>query len=283
MNEEIIQIIKYFSGIGRPITLLELFYFLSSPVKISQVVYCLKELEDKGEIEQKNGWFYISENKEVLNNKKERYLLAKIKYDRAKKIVNILKYFPYIYGIAVYSSLSLDNANNQSDIDLFIIAKSGRMWTARFFVNFFLKIFRLRPVIGKEKDKICVSFWVDDRNLNLARFLKGDDDKKYIYGTASFVFLYGFENIVADFNIANIWLKQKMPNWRPKNTANIRKLMQKGKIIKNIFEFLAESFPENWYKNIQLIILPDRYKRKFSLGRGVFITSGVCKLHDNES
>jgi predicted nucleotidyltransferase len=49
--------------------------------------------------------------------------------------LRLLELFPQILLIALCNSRAMGEADENSDIDLFIIAKKGNLWTTRFIVT----------------------------------------------------------------------------------------------------------------------------------------------------
>lgn len=87
----------------------------------------------------------------------------------------LLKSVPFVNMIAVSGGLSFGIVDKKSDIDLFVVVKNGRLYTARFFMNVFLMMFGLR-VFGENKArKFCLNFFVDERNADLSSIAIKDD------------------------------------------------------------------------------------------------------------
>lgn len=62
-------------------------------------------------------------------------------FERARKYIQKLDWIPGIEMIAVSNSLSMYATHEDSDIDLFIVAKPGMIWFVRFFTTITLWIF----------------------------------------------------------------------------------------------------------------------------------------------
>jgi predicted nucleotidyltransferase len=61
--------------------------------------------------------------------------------------------FPQIHMVALCNSRAMGEADENSDIDLFIITKKGNLWTARFLVTALTSLLgvRRRNTHGLEK------------------------------------------------------------------------------------------------------------------------------------
>lgn len=88
---------------------------------------------------------------------------------RARRYVRFLRFVPFLRMVAVCNNLSFSKVNKESDIDLFIIAKSGRLFTVRFFSILILHILGVRLYGNKIRQRFCLSFFVDDSALDLSK------------------------------------------------------------------------------------------------------------------
>ena len=87
--------------------------------------------------------------------------------------------FPQIQMVALCNSRAMGEADENSDVDLFVIARKGNLWTARFLVTFFSAVLGVRrrnthgftkwspEYIKRTKDKFCLSFFITEEHLNL--------------------------------------------------------------------------------------------------------------------
>ncbi len=85
------------------------------------------------------------------------------------------KYIPWILGIAVCNSLAMNSAHKDSDIDLFIITKQNRLWTARIWMTMLLTILRQRKTHKKHAWKFCLSFFVSEEWLDFSNIAIEND------------------------------------------------------------------------------------------------------------
>ncbi|MFA6527931.1 MAG: hypothetical protein WCT46_00095 [Candidatus Gracilibacteria bacterium] len=134
-------------------------YLRESPsISYSDGLYCLKGREEN--------FVKTQERKEIAKK-----LWKKI--DRFRKIFDMI---PFIRMIAVGNNLSYDNPTKKSDIDLLIVTKPGRIFTARTLVTFWTHLFGSRRYGEKIKNRFCLSFYITEDNLNLEKIsLEGQD------------------------------------------------------------------------------------------------------------
>jgi hypothetical protein len=89
------------------------------------------------------------------------------KWKKARRAVCILRAIPTIMFIGVTGGLSVQNADESDDIDLYICAKNGTLWITRFFSTVLLEMFsiRRRPETRDVKDTICLNMFVTEDAL----------------------------------------------------------------------------------------------------------------------
>ncbi len=86
---------------------------------------------------------------------------------KAEKWAKICGILPGVRAIFLSGSIAAGRATKKSDIDWFIIAKHGQIWTARFFVFLVLK---LSGEMVSEKNhamKICPNHFITDMQLEI--------------------------------------------------------------------------------------------------------------------
>jgi len=96
-------------------------------------------------------------------------------FERVKKWSFLMNSVPFLRGCFVCNSYAMGVSNENSDIDLFVVTKHGRLYTARFFMNFLFRIFGLRTYGENTAGKFCLSFFVDEDNLNFTALAKRKD------------------------------------------------------------------------------------------------------------
>jgi hypothetical protein len=181
--------------------------------------------------------------------------------------------------MAVYSSLSLKNSRAGSDIDMFFVTQADRAWSARFWLNLFLKIFRLRPTSISSKDKLCASYIVDENHLDLSG-VNYKSDYFYAYGCAEFVFLSADKELERKFWTANNWIKEFLPAWQT-NSMRRKRSNKWLKRMQSFKEKILGIVPEKYYRDFQMKILPQKYLDNND-GKKVLLSGGTIKLHDND-
>ncbi len=85
---------------------------------------------------------------------------------RGKFWAKALALLPGVKTILLSGSLVQNKAGKDSDIDIFIIAKEGQIWTACFMIKVVLRIFnRLANSEKNHAGKICPNHFITDNSL----------------------------------------------------------------------------------------------------------------------
>lgn len=179
----ILATLAYYQALGNyPLTSFELFRYLNAPDNIKpcddRAFLVFKDIKDilanSGRLNQlvsrKNGFYFLKTNplEEPVKTRLERQKIAERKWKKTRKIVRWFQVVPYFRMAAVSGSLSIDNTRKESDLDLLIAAKYGRVWTLRVFLT------ALTQVIGQRRhglvveDKICLNQYLTDRFIEIS-------------------------------------------------------------------------------------------------------------------
>ena len=280
-EQSIIKALSYFDATSYPLTALELLAWVDFPAKLSELLWLLDSENLKRLITCENGFYCLSGRRKLVWLRQKRHLISCRKFKRALSVCRWLRRLPFIRAIAVYSSLSHHNADDQSDADLFIITAAGRVWSARFFGNLWLRIFRLRPGENRGDNKICVSFWADENQLDFDQLKNNSGSQHYLYGTARFIFVYN-QKMGQKFFSDNRWIKSALPNWQFYRSVARRILPPENSTLKNILELIISPLSEAVLKKLQLKLLADKIKLLDGADHRVVLGDSVIKLHHKD-
>lgn len=86
---------------------------------------------------------------------------------KAHRWAKILGNLPGVRAIFLSGSVAAGTAKKNADIDFLVIAKSGQLWTARFFIFFVLKIFSQLAKPHRHARKICPNHFIADHALEI--------------------------------------------------------------------------------------------------------------------
>ncbi len=222
LEKEIYFTLFVFSLFRRPLTAFELWQFLlklpnkqSEKIEISEILQALENsVFLKNKIIFNNGFWTIKGRNELLLKRQETNLLIDLKQKKLKRYLQLLKYIPFLRGAFVFGSMAIGNARKESDFDLVLIAKNGRIWTLRAFTIFIFGVFFIRKR-GSEnnprrtKNKICLSYFLTLNDMAYKNF-----DYYRAINYIFFVPVFGNRELFINFARENNWLKNYFVNFQ---------------------------------------------------------------------
>ncbi|QEC80059.1 hypothetical protein [Mucilaginibacter ginsenosidivorax] len=228
IKKNILTTLAYFDAFNYPLTREEVCLFL--PVKFERKTFddamtCLIETRMVYRFDK----FYCLKNDQYLAQRRNKGNQKAIEMiSTARKVGSLLINFPYVRGIAISGSLSKNYADDQSDIDLFIITAPNRLWIARTLMHFFKKL----TFLVNKQHCFCMNYYVDEQALEIA--------EKNIYTATEVVTLIPIQGdtTFADFFAANAWTRKYLPNhiMRVSTAKSLKKNW-----LKSLVEFLLNN------------------------------------------
>ena len=294
LESAIIKTMAFFDIFDYPLTLLEAYKWLFSipnnkiKINLSEVLEQLEELKNKKIIETQNGFYFFPGRKNLIDIRRGRYLLAENKFKIASRAAKILRVIPFIKMIGVCNNAAYANANRESDIDFFIIVRQNRLWLTRLFITFWLSIFGLRRRRQLITNRICLSFYLTDDQLNLEKIAIQPKDPYLIYWLATLAPIYRPE-FYFQFLEANFWLKNYLANFYPV-ILNQRRFTEDNiltKIFKTASEKIFSGFFGLIFEKLSRFIQRLKMKaNKKSLANfpdtRVIISDAMLKFHETD-
>jgi hypothetical protein len=276
------ETVAFFDLFDCPLTGFELWQYLNFKCEYFQALTALEELKDEKLIEGKNGFWFLPGRMEIFEVRRGRYNFAVDKYKKAMRAARIFRLVPWVKMIAVGNIIGANNAHEDGDIDLFIIAAPARIWLTRFFCASIAQILRWRPQVGAEKNKICLSFFLSTEDLNLKKYKTRPDDIYFHYWLASLYPIYDAEAYYQKLIKKNSWIYDYLPNWSPVVVSERR--VVNSNISSFYFDIVEMFFGglEKYVKNWQLKRLPAALKDLMNKDTRVVMNDNILKMHVND-
>jgi predicted nucleotidyltransferase len=185
----------------------------------------------------KNGYYFLEGREGLIYKRILKSRISEKKLEIAKKAARIIGYLPNIKMIGVTGSLSMKNSNEDGDIDLIIVAKSGNLWTARIMVYMLTKLFGIKTRVQgdkNQKDKLCLNIWMDEGDL---KWKVNDRNIYTAHEIAQIVPLVNKDNTFEKFVWENKWICQFWPK-----AIAVKEIQKKSKNRKTITRGIVEKF-----------------------------------------
>ncbi|MBL7155238.1 MAG: hypothetical protein ISS88_01910 [Candidatus Portnoybacteria bacterium] len=169
LEKSILATLVYYDVLGRPMTGWEVFKYLIKKKNLGQLKLkkIIDLLEDSPLISQKNGFYFLTGNKRIIKQRIERQKIADQKWKKTKRMVKLLQMIPFIRLVVASGSLAMDNPKKESDIDLLIITRAGRIWTCRGLTTLFIHCLGQRRHGLLTQDRFCLNHYLTDQSLKI--------------------------------------------------------------------------------------------------------------------
>jgi hypothetical protein len=202
LKKDILAAIAYFDLFNYPITQTEIFLFLRNTYCHSEFNSQMVKLVNRGLIYQLDEFYSLQKDFSLIERRRTGNQKAKKLLQTADSAAHLLSKFPYVRGVAVSGSLSKNFADDDSDIDFFIITEKNRLWIARTILHCFKKLTFLR----NKQHLFCMNYFVDEAFLEIK--------EKNIYTAIEIATLKPLRGINAfqHFYEHNKWTRTYLPN-----------------------------------------------------------------------
>ncbi len=257
LENAILQTLAYSDIFDYPLTSCELHRFLVVPSSIQDVEQCAAGMNG---VSFKDGYFYLDDRSEIVELRKGREAVSRKVYKRAMFYGRILGVLPFVRMVALTGSLAMLNLSKNPDMDFMLVAKRGRVWTARIFA---ILLGKIASLFG---DTICPNLIVSERALEwpLHDLYSARELCQMIPIAGSDFYLQLFA--------ANSWVESFLPNANPK-TSEVFKTSEVWRLGELPLQGILGNKLESWEM--------DRKIRKFSaqagFGAETVFTADVCQ------
>jgi predicted nucleotidyltransferase len=215
LPQSVLATLAYVDQFDYPLTAAEIWRFLFRPeheATQDEVNKALAELMSQGKIDREGDWYMLNGRRAIAETRKQRAELSRKKWRRAKSAAEFLRLVPFVRGVFVCNSVAIDNGKKESDVDIVVIIKGGRMFIARFAVTAIVQLMGLRRHGTKIADRVCLSFYVTDDALDFASLRLQPEDPQLAFWVATFVPLINRDHIFQRVREANAWVLEYFPN-----------------------------------------------------------------------
>lgn len=207
--------------------------------------------------------------------------LEKKMWLRVRRYLGFLKFVPFLRMVAVCNNLAFSRVNEKSDIDLFVIARAGRLFIVRSFVTMILQILGVRRHSKKIAGRFCLSFFVDDSALNLSPIsIENDVYLKIWIKTLVPVIDDG---VGRNFLVANSWIKSDFEDFFIAIDKPL--FVHRKNAFKSFLEWVTGGKFGNFIETILKNWQQKRARRKM-LGlrdsSNILVTDNILKFHNSD-
>jgi len=163
-DNSILSTIAYFDMFRYPVTAQEICRFLDQSVNPVEIEATLNLLTENKQIYQLDEFYSLQHDRSLVERRRKGNKRADELLEIAYRIGKVLYRFPFVKGIGVSGSLSKNYADEDADIDFFIITETNRLWIARTFLHFLKKL----SFLAGKQHWYCMNYFIDEEALVIA-------------------------------------------------------------------------------------------------------------------
>ncbi len=192
----------YFQIFSHPLTFQEVCKFSQAKFQNPEVANAFFERGiEEGLFYLQDGYYLLEDNQDWINKREENEQRAQQYLKKTKKIVQLMRRFPFVEAIFISGSTSKGVVPEKGDIDYFIITKPGRLWLTRSLLVLFKKVFLLNS-----HRYFCINYLIDTDHLEI-------EEKNRFTATEIATLLPVFKSsYYKAFWDANRWIETYYPN-----------------------------------------------------------------------
>lgn len=176
LSHQVVSTVKYFSLFRQPVTAVQVWRNLVvqeklGPVSFADVCASLQELVAEEKLKTKWGYYFLPKAKpHTVDVRLRRHRLAQMKWKTTVSLIKFLSFVPGVKMLAMSGSLAVANTKPQSDLDIFVVATWGRIWTTRLFVLVAAELLGRRRKYwqGEAPDQLCLNHYITQSSLTIS-------------------------------------------------------------------------------------------------------------------
>jgi predicted nucleotidyltransferase len=234
----------------------------------------LRLLEKKELVNSCHGFYFIGPCRDMAELRIARQKIADRKWKKTLRAVKYMNFIPYVLAVFGSGSLALNNTKPESDLDVLIVAKGGRIWTTRMLVSLVMSLLRVRRTKTDTiaPDKICLNHYVTDLSLEIPH---QSMYCAHLYAHLVPVLLRD-EAMTYKFKKENDWMKNYLFNWGEEGEQHLKTLRPSPKMnkvavfLETVLSGRVGNWLEEYFKRVQLKRINSDPNTNKSGGRATF-------------
>lgn len=265
VQKQIIATIAYYDELDYPLTAFEVWKHLMAineqkvdeqkKLSLSNILDIFEKREVGNYVEEYQGLYFLKGRRELVEKRFQKNKIASLKIKKLRKIVWFLRFIPFVRMIGITGRLAMKNTGKDSDWDLFIILKKGKIWTGRTLLTAFIHLIGKRRHGNKIKDRICLNYFITDESLKIDISERPFEVNLFSAGEYSFMIpIFGFKTFLK-FQISNFWIRDFKSNYEFSEVKSIRMVSDDhfSKTIRKCGEkLLSFGFIENLLRKLEM-------------------------------
>lgn len=264
-NSSIYATLLFFQIFGRPLTRQELQRWLWGQGQVGML---------PGKVEEREGYLYLQGSS--YPSRTEQRVMNDLLQEKCRTYLPQLRYVPGIRFVGIGNTLAFDAADEDSDIDLFIITQKGMLWWVRLCVTILLHIQGVRRHGEKVAGRFCLSFFIDETAMDFSK-IAIEEDVYLRYWIATLQPIFGKQTFQRFRDANAAFVLSKIPySYVPLTTPDDGGVTWAERLLQGIGKPLL-SFVR-WIQHQKM----QHFPVNISSGASIVVNDHMLKFHNND-
>lgn len=247
-------------------------------------------LTESNLIRRRGHTYQLNHDRDLAPIRHHRELISAQLWKKVEKYRWVFSLTPYVRMVGICNTLATDNADEGSDIDLFVVVEPGKLFVSRLLLTFWMQILGVRRHGKKVAGRFCLSFFVTEDHLSLESIQKGPIDIYLAYWIKTLVPVYGSNEIHSQFLTANEkWLKNFFT--QPADASPLERLKPGPKWTERLKTLQEKILNTRWGKRLEnrlatwQIERAERKQKELGLpaeSSAVIVSRTMLKFHNTD-
>jgi hypothetical protein len=213
LSKDIVETIAYYDVLEFPLSEFEVWKHLitlaeeARPSSYFEVRALLHRECRKGVIEEHSGFYFLPGRGFLVRQRIQKEKISVSKLKRVKRLARLIRHVPYVRFIGATGSLSLKHGDRESDWDLFVVLRAGKIWTGRVLLTGFLFLLGKWRHGRHIRNRACLNYYVADTHLEI-----GTQDLFSAHEYRFMIPLFHYA-LFQRFELRNRWIARFKPNF----------------------------------------------------------------------
>lgn len=281
VKQAVLSTLAYFDLFEVPLTRAELSEYLLFDKAEERALDLY--LKDTSYVHKREGFLSFRWNAEFWQEWEAKQARTRSVFKKVARWRWLFQLCPFVRLVAVCNSSTIGDTRENSDIDLFVVAKPGRLFTARLGLTLLTSLFGLRRHGSKIRGRFCLSFYVTEEAMDLSAIALPSYDIYLAFWAQSLEPVAGSYATYEAFVAQNeAWLHSYFAH-APKRKRHFRARRGLVKFMHHFLELLFNfDAVERWCRSKQW----SRALAKFQTLQdksGTVISDQMLKFHDHDA
>lgn len=247
-------------------------------MELSRLHAAIADLERAGVVTRIDDMVWLGDSD--TGRMHEAYRMSTMLLLAGSRAARTMAWIPWVRFVGVCNSVAFTAADKKSDIDFFIVARAGRLWTVRLLSALTLAIRGMLRWHGVYAGKVCLSFLVDEQSFEVDMIKKKPEDPYFDAWLVSLIPLIDdgwYDQECARMGVSGSGASGVFLHPRGHSMGWVKRTAERY-----ISSAIAERLEHLFYTFQVVRISHHRHSRVHTGGTDVIVAPGVIKFHEQD-